>query len=168
MSITEYVGEDISTVMGFIYGMHTILDNCDFLPPNFMQILFEVFVTAPDDEFIKHVSTIGPYEQRDCYNCGEKGGISKSHISPGCPHPCKPHNVAYGRGQGCGGGQRQGRGRGCKGRGSPQQQQQKPVYPKAREPHVHTVKGITEHWCGRCMMLRGHPIWNSCSRLVPE
>eukprot|EP00957_Ditylum_brightwellii_P025730 1947140-Ditylum_brightwellii.AAC.1 len=24
------------------------------------------------------------FEMRDCYNCGEKGGTSRSHISPNC------------------------------------------------------------------------------------
>eukprot|EP00957_Ditylum_brightwellii_P183164 13951522-Ditylum_brightwellii.AAC.1 len=58
MSITEYLGEDILIIMGFICGVHTILDNCDFLPPTFTQILFEVFATVSDDEFIKHASPI--------------------------------------------------------------------------------------------------------------
>eukprot|EP00957_Ditylum_brightwellii_P209733 15362985-Ditylum_brightwellii.AAC.1 len=58
MKITEYIGEDISRVMGFIHGVYTILDNCDFLPPDFMQIMHNFLTTATDDEFVKHVRTI--------------------------------------------------------------------------------------------------------------
>eukprot|EP00957_Ditylum_brightwellii_P090319 6878579-Ditylum_brightwellii.AAC.1 len=58
MKITEYIWEDVSRVTGFIHRVYTILDNCDFLLPNFMHILRDVFTTATDNEFVKHVETI--------------------------------------------------------------------------------------------------------------
>eukprot|EP00957_Ditylum_brightwellii_P060949 4626942-Ditylum_brightwellii.AAC.1 len=200
MSITEYVGEDISTVTDFIGGAHTILDNYNFLPPDFMQILVEVFETASDNEFIKHASTIctshqlnlqpsmrvdklldnvksfyqskvkfnkwakavdsdqqfvlaagpGPYEQHDFYNCSEKGGTSKSRISPDFPIHASHIMLLMEEAKGMEEDKNKEEAGVAWGYGGPQQQQQKPIYPKARELHVHTVKGITEHWCGKC------------------
>eukprot|EP00957_Ditylum_brightwellii_P067553 5128458-Ditylum_brightwellii.AAC.1 len=49
------------------------------------------------------------FEQQDCYNCEEKGGSAKSHISPDCPHLCKPHGqLGCGCGSGCDHGCRKG------------------------------------------------------------
>eukprot|EP00957_Ditylum_brightwellii_P155671 11850715-Ditylum_brightwellii.AAC.1 len=55
--ITIYIGEGVSGGTGFIRGVHTILHNCDFLPPYFMQIMHDVFSSASDDDFVKYVST---------------------------------------------------------------------------------------------------------------
>eukprot|EP00957_Ditylum_brightwellii_P003053 233399-Ditylum_brightwellii.AAC.1 len=58
MQVTEFVGEDISRITGFIRGAHAILLNCDFLPPDFMQIVYDMLATATDESFVKYVSTI--------------------------------------------------------------------------------------------------------------
>eukprot|EP00957_Ditylum_brightwellii_P027972 2113258-Ditylum_brightwellii.AAC.1 len=39
MKVTKYVGEDISWITGFVCGAHTILENCDFTPPDMTQII---------------------------------------------------------------------------------------------------------------------------------
>eukprot|EP00957_Ditylum_brightwellii_P038020 2875477-Ditylum_brightwellii.AAC.1 len=58
MKITKYIGEDVSRATGFICEVHTILHNCDFMPPDFMQIMHDIFSIASDDDFVKHASTI--------------------------------------------------------------------------------------------------------------
>eukprot|EP00957_Ditylum_brightwellii_P044061 3343335-Ditylum_brightwellii.AAC.2 len=58
MRVAEYMKEDISWIMGFICGLYTILNNCKFLPPDFMEIIYEVSFTASDEVFIQCVNTI--------------------------------------------------------------------------------------------------------------
>eukprot|EP00957_Ditylum_brightwellii_P022223 1676952-Ditylum_brightwellii.AAC.1 len=63
MKVMEYSGEEISHITGFVHGAYTILHNCEFVSPDFMQILYHVFCTALDDEFVKHVGTIKTNQQ---------------------------------------------------------------------------------------------------------
>eukprot|EP00957_Ditylum_brightwellii_P147524 11234730-Ditylum_brightwellii.AAC.1 len=63
IKVTEYSGEDISHITGFVCGAYTIFHNCEFIPPDFMQILYAVFCTASDDEFVKHMGTIKTNQQ---------------------------------------------------------------------------------------------------------
>eukprot|EP00957_Ditylum_brightwellii_P020125 1518131-Ditylum_brightwellii.AAC.1 len=58
MPVTKYVGEDISRVTGFIHSAHAILFKYDFLPPDFMEILYIIFSITTNESCTKHVSTI--------------------------------------------------------------------------------------------------------------
>eukprot|EP00957_Ditylum_brightwellii_P164490 12522978-Ditylum_brightwellii.AAC.1 len=132
-----------------IMGVEELLNNMESFSQS--RVKSNKWAKAVDsDQQSAFVTKSGPCEQHSFYNCREKGGTSKSHILPDYIHSSKLCNIPNGRGQGHEGGQGQGQGSGHGACGDPQQQQQKTVYPKAGEPHVHTVKDITEHWCGQC------------------
>eukprot|EP00957_Ditylum_brightwellii_P173703 13224933-Ditylum_brightwellii.AAC.1 len=88
--------------------------------------------------FAMKMTTSSQTETHDCYNCREKGGTSKSHISPQYPYP---HKANSGRGQGCGG---QGRGHGGGKNGAERKTQQ----PKSGESHVKVINRVNHTWCG--------------------
>eukprot|EP00957_Ditylum_brightwellii_P061885 4696465-Ditylum_brightwellii.AAC.1 len=56
---------------------------------------------APDERqdaiFVTKGTTLSQFETYDCFDCGEKGGTAKSHISTQCPYPQK---MQQGRGRG--------------------------------------------------------------------
>eukprot|EP00957_Ditylum_brightwellii_P211002 15365651-Ditylum_brightwellii.AAC.3 len=58
MKATKCIGEDISQIMSFICGAHTILEICNFVPPDFFEIVYDLFTTASDEAFAHHVNTI--------------------------------------------------------------------------------------------------------------
>eukprot|EP00957_Ditylum_brightwellii_P190132 14473674-Ditylum_brightwellii.AAC.1 len=63
MKVAEYSGEDIFHITKFVHEAYTILHNCEFIPPDVMQILYDVLCTASDDEFVKHMGTIKTNQQ---------------------------------------------------------------------------------------------------------
>eukprot|EP00957_Ditylum_brightwellii_P170556 12983064-Ditylum_brightwellii.AAC.1 len=170
MKVTEYVGEVISQITGFVRRAYTIFENCDFTPLDIMQIIFDVFSSATVPEFVFHLNTVKTSRGlglqsnlmvesmldnvEELYNSKtkvgkwakvtDKGGMTKNHIPPQCPYPCNPHSE--GHDCGCG---RGGRGRGH-GRGSDKNAVTKLQYPKAGESHVKMINRVTHTWCGCC------------------
>eukprot|EP00957_Ditylum_brightwellii_P000779 61771-Ditylum_brightwellii.AAC.1 len=37
-----------------VANLYTILHNCNFLPPDFMDIIYKVLITASDEGFVQH------------------------------------------------------------------------------------------------------------------
>eukprot|EP00957_Ditylum_brightwellii_P014405 1084312-Ditylum_brightwellii.AAC.1 len=63
MKVTEYTGENIAIITGFICSIHTILYNCDFVPSDIMQLLYNVSATTSDTDFVQYVHTIKTNEE---------------------------------------------------------------------------------------------------------
>eukprot|EP00978_Attheya_sp_CCMP212_P022078 scaffold65400_cov34-Attheya_sp.AAC.1 len=105
----------------------------------------------------KHVGStfIGDSDMRDCWNCGQKG-----HMSRDCPEKRsdsvgQDYSGGQDRGSGRGGGRYGGRfgGRGAgRGNGNGDSKQESPWYkkpPDRGEPHEITKNGRSYFWCGK-------------------